>query len=491
MWHPGRSALSLFPIAVTWWLVLQSSSPAQPTFRKVADTATSIPAGSNSFTGFIKFGSGAPSIDAGSVAFYGAGFSNQEGVYLETGGTTLTRIVDRNTVYPDGDNVGNYTSINSTLSLSAGRTAFTGSGNVGQTGIFTATAGSRSVLVDTSTAHPNGMGNYSIFGNNVINGTQGIFFGGNNSDTGIYRRAVAGGPITTIAERLDLMPGSATDQFFGFGLGDLENDVVVFAGTGGANLERRGVYRYSAGSLSTLYDTSTPIPGGTGTFANLSGPRLSNGKVVFYGAGDTEQGFYTDASGSLQVVADLTTPVPGGGTFDASGFVSAAIDNGHVAFWSYLASGGNGIYTNLTGALTKVIRTGDTLNGKLVTDLDFSREGLSGNQIAFRAVFSDTTSGIYVANYVVSFLAGDYNNSGKVDAADYVIWRNANGTNASLPNDAVGGTIGTGQYNQWRQNFGKTAPGGTSTAVPEGATLLYLLVAAIGCVLFKSQRRRV
>ena len=86
-------------------------------------------------------------------------------------------------------------------------------------------------------------------------------------------------------------------------------------------------------------------------------------------------------------------------------------------------------------------------------------------------------------------LAGDYNSNGVVDAADYVMWRKNAGTSNALPNNLIGGTIGMAQYNQWRANFGNTAPGtGSSTgamanaAVPEPATLLLIFTAA-GCYL--------
>jgi len=79
-------------------------------------------------------------------------------------------------------------------------------------------------------------------------------------------------------------------------------------------------------------------------------------------------------------------------------------------------------------------------------------------------------------------LTGDYNNNGIVDAADYVIWRKASNTNAVLPNDPLGGTIGQAQFNQWRANFGKTLSGSGSgsglgiEAVPEPAAAVLLIV---------------
>jgi fibronectin-binding autotransporter adhesin len=81
-------------------------------------------------------------------------------------------------------------------------------------------------------------------------------------------------------------------------------------------------------------------------------------------------------------------------------------------------------------------------------------------------------------------LAGDYNQDGIVDAADYVVWRKNQGTTNALPNDPTGGTIGTAQYNTWRTDFGQTAGSGSalpsakplSAAVPEPATWVLLMI---------------
>ena len=87
-------------------------------------------------------------------------------------------------------------------------------------------------------------------------------------------------------------------------------------------------------------------------------------------------------------------------------------------------------------------------------------------------------------------VSGDYNADGKVDAADYVVWRKNEGTTNLLPNDPDGGTIGQNQYNTWRANFGMINGAGTGggAAVPEPATIVVALAAAIG--LFTLSRRR-
>jgi hypothetical protein len=93
-------------------------------------------------------------------------------------------------------------------------------------------------------------------------------------------------------------------------------------------------------------------------------------------------------------------------------------------------------------------------------------------------------------------LAGDYNDDGKVDAADYVLWRNNVGAPAgTLSNDIDGGTIGPAQYTTWRVNFGESTGAGTSVAgasppqaaVPEPANLVLLMFTAAG---WCRQRRR-
>jgi hypothetical protein len=73
-------------------------------------------------------------------------------------------------------------------------------------------------------------------------------------------------------------------------------------------------------------------------------------------------------------------------------------------------------------------------------------------------------------------LTGDYNNDGKVNAADYVVWRKNN----------INGQQG---YDDWRMNFGAPDGGGSalSGAVPEPAAVALLL---IGLVCVCHTRRR-
>ncbi len=76
--------------------------------------------------------------------------------------------------------------------------------------------------------------------------------------------------------------------------------------------------------------------------------------------------------------------------------------------------------------------------------------------------FEDVAYGMRIGEI---FAPGDFNGDGKVDAADYVIWRKYDG------NDAAG-------YDTWRANFGTPAGNGVAIAtVPEPPAALLMIVA--------------
>jgi hypothetical protein len=81
-------------------------------------------------------------------------------------------------------------------------------------------------------------------------------------------------------------------------------------------------------------------------------------------------------------------------------------------------------------------------------------------------------------------LAGDYNNNGIVDAADYVVWRKNLGTSVTLPNDTTSGMVTSEDYQVWRANFGATSGSGSSLAggesVPEPSAAVVVLTVVFG-----------
>jgi hypothetical protein len=127
--------------------------------------------------------------------------------------------------------------------------------------------------------------------------------------------------------------------------------------------------------------------------------------------------------------------------------------------------------------VSEVMSTGTTtLTGNGVTTFDLG--GLfdvgGARDLVFQFLLADNptlSTGVvrYEAAPTVGGLLGDYNNNGRVDAADYVVWRKTN----------IGGA---GGYNTWRMNFGRTAGAGalvSGAAVPEPAGMVLLACAVM------------
>jgi hypothetical protein len=92
---------------------------------------------------------------------------------------------------------------------------------------------------------------------------------------------------------------------------------------------------------------------------------------------------------------------------------------------------------------------------------------------------------------------GDYNGNGRVDAADYVVWRKTlnqsvdpHGSGADGDGD---GTVDDGDYVYWRERFGDVVDGaGTNVggAIPEPTTGTFALAVYLACGLLGGRRRR-
>ena len=88
----------------------------------------------------------------------------------------------------------------------------------------------------------------------------------------------------------------------------------------------------------------------------------------------------------------------------------------------------------------------------------------------------------------VAGLPGDYNQNNVVDAADYTVWRDNLGSGTALANDDTPG-VGPDDYTRWKTNFGQSAGSGalTSAAVPEPASCVLYLIAALGLLAWRKK----
>jgi hypothetical protein len=224
-------------------------------------------------------------------------------------------------------------------------------------------------------------------------------------------------------------------------------------------------------------------------------------------------GIWSESSGELQLVARTGSHAPG--TADGVSFFELNAPSlnsaGQIAFRAILTgddvdfTNDRGIWaTDRDGDLRLVVRTGELLevmpgDFRTPSDLDFvsmtgnsdSRQSAFNNfgQLVFWASFTDGSQGVFVSN-VVAYLTGDFNEDGAVDAADYVVWRKNDGTQAG--------------YDTWRKNFGtsldrgisSSAAGPASTsvpslsnAIPEPGSIEFLISIGLGLLATQCCRR--
>jgi hypothetical protein len=382
---------------------LPARGHAAPVFTKVADTSTVMPGGSGTFTAL-----GTPSISQGAVAFYGYRDLNNTGIYSTVGGS-LGVIADETTQIPFFGPE-KFRSFGTRPSISEGAVSFRGSGvsDSGITGVYTAYEYEGSMEVFSVIDHTSLGGTYSSFGDPSATGgpmdTGGtVAFRARNVSTDVDSvKARRGGSVWNVAAQYTNIPGGS-GTFERFYDPSSSGDQVVFWGAAGTDQE--GIYLYTlGGAREVVADVNTAIPGGTGDFTNFSlgpggRPSISEGNISFYGFGDYDSGVYSVIGGSLGVVADENTLIPGSAeTFRY--FTDPVISGDTTAFGASDAASNWGIYVSLDGELRSVIEVGDTLDGKTISELLFGPGGFDGLDIAFRASFTDGSSGIYVGSPV-------------------------------------------------------------------------------------------
>lgn len=284
----------------------------------------------------------------------------------------------------------------------------------------------------------------------------------------------------------------------------------------GASAGSDGELRIDGGWLEVTDDVEIG-PGGEGALMQSGGElRVLNGGVHI------ENGVYTLTGGRL-VTPELSRGAMGEFNLRNSGELQAD----HVSFdltnsGGVITPGGDGVgQTEVQGNLIladgelRITLASPTQNDRIVV------EGLSALGAGLEVVLADGFAplsgsweimsagggftgdfGSVTAGYSLrqagdslfleldaTLLPGDYNSDGRVDAADYTLWRDHLGDPAgTLANDTTGDVIGAAQYNLWRSNYGATRAGasGAADSVPEPDAALLMILGVCG---FRGRRR--
>jgi hypothetical protein len=352
---------------------------------KIADTATVAPGTNATFTWF-----GQPTIDNGLVVFAASvgsdppsPFGPTPGIALYTWSNGVLQVIaNQQTLIPGSTNT--FTDFYGG-SYAAGNITFLGFGDTSQAGIYVLTNQTMTAIADTNTILPG---------------------------TGEFMSADPSGG--KVKEKPKEPPDAGANP-----------SVVFCAFTQGKNAG--GVYVCTnipappgpSRDLGIVALLSTPIPAGVSNFSGFGSSEGFDGRTIAfagYGQGG-QQGIYAWTNGLLTVVADTNTPIPGrSGNFTAFSPVNGvSVSQGAVVFTGAGNSEQGGIYYYRSGCIAPIIQNGDTLGGKVIEvdtnicpfclptwwiqipPLNMNRDGFETNQVGFIVAFPDQSSAIYVA----------------------------------------------------------------------------------------------
>jgi hypothetical protein len=375
---------------------------------------------------------------SGSNIAFGAESSGSfsHGLYLEGSGV-IEQVADSTITNPA--NGSKYSSIGNYYALSGSNVAFSGSSG-GPTGLFLKRdAGVSTVLHTANSLDKKDISSLSVYGESLAG--EKMVFGASFSDgsSGLY-----------LAEPYDVTPGPSSTTFAP--VFDASANGSTVSGTGlridvqnrpSSGVDERAILEFNVASLpaaATLKTVQLEIKTSLLTSNTTEGPTLA----VYGYTGD----------GILTAADRLRTDV-------FLGESPMVFNTGTLRF-------------NLDPlAVAQVLQGGGFLG--LVGIGSFN-----GNQLGFDSKELSSSSGAKLIVTYGATLPGDFDLNGKVNAADYVVWRNG-----------LGSTYTAAHYDDWRAHFGSTLStgAGLAAAVPEPGTLVGVLVACAFAVGWRGGQR--
>jgi hypothetical protein len=177
-------------------------------------------------------------------------------------------------------------------------------------------------------------------------------------------------------------------------------------------------------------------------------------------------GSYAQQSGAKLAIEVGGTSA--GTTYDVVNITSIANIGGQLqlALLNWFVPGGSDTFTVLSAGSGLLGTFTNVANGQRLITLD----SLGSFLVHYGSGSAFNPNQVVLSSFVSAVLPGDFNFDGKVDAADYVVWRKGLGT-THTPNG----------FNVWRAHFGQTAGSGSSSAatVPEPASVWLLMMGAV------------
>ena len=345
-------------------------------FRKLVDLKSRIPGGTSTFTD-LQLQDTAPSVRQGVVVFLGRDSStgNQwQGVYsVPAAGGAITKIADHNTTNPSGGTFG---------------------------------------VLD--------MNGRQVGGFHFDGSTAAFFAQGSAQTQGVYSAKPDGTSVGLIADTLHPFT-AAGGKVTGFTVPVVSGGNVVMLGTDGADTSTgyHGLYLGKVGgtgAVTELLNSNQPLPGSAsaGFHTRFDAPVLSmDGSLVAFRADDATLAtsssplfglYWTDlTSHAVNKIADVNSTLPGLGKLRSIADTGVSVSQGNVLFQAADVTTGypgkSGMYLWANGSTSRIVGTGDVLDGKTVQVVsDPGPAALAGSGFAMIVEFGQTNGlAIYAA----------------------------------------------------------------------------------------------
>jgi hypothetical protein len=308
-------------------------------------------------------------------------------------------------------------------------------------------------------------------------------------------------PATGLDETLDNPPVAANEYRVYAGAQSLGGDTAGVGGPGGSQTIPDGNGGFTQQELDQINVINTAFENQVFHREETSGFANWGGSITFDRDGSTVWHYNHTTLPSGQVTDFYSVAIHELG--HALGFATAEEFSSFVVGGSFLGSSATAVYGGpvpVTGDGHWAEGTPSTVYGT-ATDQETAMDPtiLNGTRKLWTTLDAAALTDIgweLGAPPVVP--TGDYNGNGKVDAADYVLWRNTNGQSVTAGSGADGsgnGSVGPEDYSFWRSKFGlPVGTGGGSGleggAVPEPAACAIFILGGICSSMMIPARRR-
>jgi len=405
-------------------LAVSTSFPAATQtyqFTKILDGSTPRPDGVVTFG--IGFAPTTPAFDGKWVVFRSPGPQNDGGGHagiwsFNTVDKSFHKLVDFNTSVPGSTaTFSNIDLLNTAPIVRNGVVIFVAHDNSkgsDQQGLYSvpAAGGAIQKIANYSTPVPGG-GTFTVFdaiekqaGAFAFDGMTVVFrANGTGAIQGNYSAKPDGSSLALIADNLHPLPTPGGGQLSNFGPPLISGHHVVMTGVAGADSSTSYNALYLGmldgnGAFTELLDSSQQLPGNPSPnfHTRFDAPVLAlDGMLVVFRADDANNnsglgffGLYSTDLGlrTINKIADSNSALPGLGKLTTIAGQSVALSQACVLFLAADNTGKSGLYLWKNGTATRIVGTGDQLDGQTVLAIaDPGPAALSGPSLVFSVDF--------------------------------------------------------------------------------------------------------